>query len=73
MKPGKLRTFDLTVSHLSSPFTTVQAHLDPQWRDIVINGYGVKYKQAKALRDWLTQALRYANRDASPKASRRES
>ncbi len=62
MKPGKLRPFDLTVSHLSSPFTTVQAALDPIHKDIVINGYGVKWKQAKALRDWLTQAMRYARK-----------
>lgn len=48
MKPSKLRDFDLTVTHFSIPFTTVQAHIDPVHRDIVINGYGVKKKQAKA-------------------------
>lgn len=57
---ANFRDFNLTVSHLSSPFTTVQAHVDPNHGDIVINGYGVKKKQAKALRDWLTQAMRYA-------------
>ncbi len=63
MKPGKLRDFNLTVSHLSAPITTVQAHIDFSHRDIVINGYGVKRKQAKALRDWLTQAIRYSRKD----------
>ncbi len=62
MKKTNIRDFNLTVSHLSAPVTTVQASVDPVHRDIVINGYGVKLKQAKALRDWLTQAMRYARR-----------
>lgn len=70
MKKAKLRDFNLTVSHLSSPFTTVQAHVDPTHRDIVINGYGVKWKQAKALRDWLTQAMRHAKRLDSARESK---
>lgn len=36
----------------------VEASVDPNHNDIVINGYGVKRKQAKELRDWLTKALK---------------
>lgn len=60
MKPGQLKNFYLTVSHLSHPVTLVEGHIDPKHKDIVINGYGVKKKQIKALRDWLTQAMRYS-------------
>lgn len=62
MNPRRVPDFHLTVSHLSCPVTLVQSAVDPKHKDIVINGYGVKYKQAKALRDWLTQALRSAKR-----------
>lgn len=56
-----LRSFDLTVNHLTKyPITLVQGHQDPKHGDIVINGYGVKKKQLKALRDWCTQAIRHS-------------
>ena len=57
------RGFELTVSHLSVPVTLVQAHVDPTHKDIVVNGYGVKWKQAKAMRDGLTQAMRHARKN----------
>lgn len=57
----RLGHFDLTVNHLTpDKITLVQAVLDPKHGDIIINGYGVKKKQAKLLRDWLTQAIRRA-------------
>lgn len=56
------RDHNVTVRHLSEPVTLVQAHVDPKYGDIVINGYGVKRAHAKGLRDWLTQALRKARR-----------
>lgn len=51
---------EVRVSHLSEPTTLVEAHIDPKHGDIIVNGYGVKKKQAKALRDWLTRAIRIA-------------
>ena len=35
-----------------------EANVDPKYKDIVINGYGVSKKQAKQLRDWITKAIR---------------
>lgn len=59
-KRKSFRGYELTVSHLSHPVTLVQGFVDPKWGDIIINGYGVKKKQAKAFRDWLTQAIRHS-------------
>lgn len=56
----RFRSIDITVEHLSHPVTLVQAHVDPKHQDIVLNGYGIKKKHAKALRDWLTQAMRHS-------------
>ncbi len=55
-----LRNFELTIIDQKYPVTLVQGHQDPKHKDIVINGYGVKKKHLKALRDWCTQALRHS-------------
>ncbi len=36
----------------------LDAHIDPNHKDIVLNGFGIKKKQAKQIRNWLTKALR---------------
>ena len=43
-------------------FIVAEAHVDPRHNDIVFNGYGITRKQAKQIRDWLTEALRKTKR-----------
>jgi hypothetical protein len=51
--------FDVKANFIKPTITLVQAHIDPTHKDLVINGYGINKKQAKAFRDWLTQAMRH--------------
>jgi hypothetical protein len=44
------------------PYDIFEAHVDPKYKDIVINGYGITKKQAKQIRDWLTKAMREVKR-----------
>lgn len=56
----RLKTIEITIQYLNHPVTLVQGHVDPKYKDIVLNGYGIKKRHAKALRDWLTKAMRHS-------------
>ena len=54
-----MKTFTLSIKNRPEQTAPlIEAVVDPTYRDIVLNGFGVKRKQAKALRDWLTKALK---------------
>ena len=57
---------DIKAAHTKHSITLVEAHVDPKWKDIVMNGYGITKKDAKKLRDWLTQAMRHCGRKPPP-------